>query len=225
VVHHAVLYAPNDAAAEAQAEGLDQAAGGPGYQCFGGVGVPAVPVMAWAPGMPATSYPDGTGLHLSAGRKLVLQVHYNLTFGALPDRTKIDISLAPSVAKPASMYATLDFNLKLAPGQKEVVDDSASMNNSPVPLTVYGIFPHMHTLGRTLSLEADLSGKTTCIGDVPDWNFHWQQFYMYSAPITLDPGATLRLKCTYDTRGQVDTVTWGEGTKDEMCVAMLYVTK
>jgi hypothetical protein len=34
----------------------------------------------------------------------------------------------------------------------------------------------------------------------------------------------LSLRCGYDTRSRTDTVTWGEGTSDEMCLAYLYVT-
>jgi hypothetical protein len=63
------------------------------------------------------------------------------------------------------------------------------------------------------------------VADVPDYNFNWQQFYMYKEPLALAPGSEIRLSCTYNTLGQVKTVTWGEGTDDEMCIALLYVSQ
>jgi hypothetical protein len=82
----------------------------------------------------------------------------------------------------------------------------------------------MHLLGRRLRLESEVNGVTTCLAEVPNWDFNWQQFFMYSQALTIEPGGTLRISCTYDTRGETSTVTWGEGTGDEMCAVGLYVT-
>lgn len=221
VVHHVVVFEPLTAAAQQQAEELDAAEAGPGYTCFGGASVPAQIVVGWAPGVPATRYPEGTGLLVPAGRKLVLQVHYNLSLGALPDRTKVDLQLEKTVAKPASIHAVLDPTLSLTPGMEEV-HAGATKNGPNANVMVYGVFPHMHTLGRKLSVNV-MGGA--CLADVPDYNFNWQQFYMYKDPIAVPAGSKLSIACQYNTLGQVKTVTWGEGTGDEMCVALLYTTK
>ena len=224
VVHHVVVYSFNDAAAEAQAEALDQAEAGPGYTCFGGAGASASFIVGWAPGVPVTRYPEGTGLVLNGGRKLAVQVHYNLAYGPLPDRTTVDIELAPSVAKPAGLYAVVNTDIDLPPGQELVETTKAFQNTAPVPMVVHGVFPHMHTLGRTLRVDIDNGSANTCLVNVPDWSFHWQQFYMYTQPIVVQPGGEVRIDCTYDTRGQTSSIQWGEGTGDEMCAVGLYVT-
>ncbi|MBM4360936.1 MAG: hypothetical protein FJ096_22785, partial [Deltaproteobacteria bacterium] len=40
-----------------------------------------------------------------------------------------------------------------------------------------------------------------------------------------EQGDLLKLTCHYDTLGKDTNTLWGEGTKDEMCVALLYVTR
>jgi mono/diheme cytochrome c family protein len=221
VVHHVVVFAPITEADQQKAEELDAAEAGPGYTCFGGASVPAQIMVGWAPGVPATRYPEGTGLRVAAGRKLVLQVHYNLSTGALPDQTKVDLELEKTVAKPASIHTVLDVNLSLTPGMEEV-HAGATKNGPNTDVMVHGVFPHMHTLGRKLSVNV-MGGA--CLADVPDYDFNWQQFYMYKDPIAVPAGSKLSIACQYNTLGQVKTVTWGEGTGDEMCVALLYITK
>jgi hypothetical protein len=84
----------------------------------------------------------------------------------------------------------------------------------------------MHTLGRSMRVDMTWGSRDACIVDVPAYSFGWQQFYFYEEPLRFDPalGGRLDISCTYDTRGAMDTVRWGEGTGDEMCIAALYVT-
>jgi hypothetical protein len=222
VVHHVILYSLDTTAAEEAALALDQGEEGPGYTCFGGSRVVESRFLAgWAPGTPATRYPEGTGLRLQAGRKLVVQVHYNLHEGPLPDRTKIDLELADR-ATEAAVVPIADFDLAVPPGTERAPTEATL----PVllPITVLGVFPHMHTLGRTLRLERIGGGEPACLLDVPRWDFNWQQFYFYEEPVRLDLLDQLRIECVYDTRERTETVRWGEGTQDEMCLAFLYVT-
>ena len=90
---------------------------------------------------------------------------------------------------------------------------------------VWGVFPHMHTLGRKLRAEVDHANQTTCLVDVPRWDFNWQQGYFYAdGPKLAGGGDMLRIACTHDTTSRGEPTTWGEGTNDEMCLAFLYVS-
>ena len=227
LVHHVVLFTLDTPTDEAIAESLDDNEAGPGYSCFGGSGVSTSRgVLVWAPGTGATTYPKGTGLRLYAGRKMAMQVHYSLLLGAEPDLSKIDLMLADSVDKEASLTAVYDIDLNLAPGQASA-KETASGAVPPLPLSVqlHGVYPHMHKLGRSMQVEVDEITGTSCLVDVPAWDFNWQQFYFYEEPVIIEPGPTVfRIDCEYDTRGQEGTVHWGEGTQDEMCIAAFYVT-
>ena len=227
-VHHIILYSLDDADTEASAVALDDAEPGPGYTCFGSAEVDGSSrfIAGWAPGTPVTRYPEGTGVELKANRKLVMQVHYNTLNGLFADRSAIDLELSDD-AKPAHIIPVADFDFEAPPGQADFVTteewDLASFG-VPISLTVHGVFPHMHTLGTTLRVELEHEGATSCLVDVPRWDFHWQQFYFYERPLLVGPTDKVRIACGYDTTSRDAPVTWGEGTMDEMCLNFLYVT-
>jgi hypothetical protein len=110
-VHHVILFrvAPSQVA---PARTLDSRSAGPGWSCFGGTGLPAGGagsigdslndanwVAAWAPGWGGNRLPEGTGVSLPAGSRLVMQVHYNLLNGRAPDRSHAVLTVAPPSAR------------------------------------------------------------------------------------------------------------------------------
>jgi hypothetical protein len=224
VVHHVVVFVVADDNAVEQANLLDAADPAPGWACFGGVGdnVNAALSVAWAPGVPATHFPKGTGLELAAGRKVVLQMHYNVEKGTYPDRTKVDLELVDSVDHVAHIEPLVDFNLALPP---KLADATSSFNTIvDQKRTVYGVFPHQHLLGKSMRLTHLAGDQESCALDLPKWDFNWQLFYFYHKPLELLPGDQLKLDCHYDTTGKNTPTGWGEGTSDEMCVTLLYET-
>jgi hypothetical protein len=121
VVHHVLLFEVRPSAI-AKIEALDEADPGPGYTCFGGIGVQptvrasnlakgelidfdAQMIVGWAPGAGATDIagaptklPDGTAIQLAAGSRLVMQVHYSLEnldrSKERADQTRVDMWFA-----------------------------------------------------------------------------------------------------------------------------------
>jgi hypothetical protein len=59
---------------------------------------------------------------------------------------------------------------------------------------------------------------------IPEWNFNWQQQYLYAAPIRLPAGTDVVMEFTYDNSGDNPRnpshpprrVTWGPSSTDEM---------
>lgn len=228
VVHHVIVYAPKGEAATAQVQALDDAEEGPGYTCFGTAQVPAGVAAAWAPGGGATHYPPGTGIRLQPGAPLVLQLHYNtLAAGELRDRTEVDLEVVREGVRPARFAGLADLQLELPPGEVEahagIEVEVGNTGNITGPVDLLGVFPHMHTLGRTLEIDRSGPSDSGCVIDVPRWDFHWQRLYFYDEPIRLDPADRLSMRCTYDTRSRDEVTRHGEGTLDEMCVAGLLV--
>jgi hypothetical protein len=223
VVHHAIVYAPSSDAEAANAEALDRAEAGLGYTCFGGARVDGDPRVLWAPGAGVTRLPADTGLPLVAGRKLVLQVHYNLTSGSFPDRTVVHLQTSATVTHPAAYLPVADTKMSVAAGQ-ELGTTTRSVNGINSAVKVYGVLPHMHTLGRTLRVNALSGGTSTCLVDVDRWDFHWQNAWWYEKPLEFASIASLNITCGYDTRTRTTPVTWGEGTSDEMCLNYVYLT-
>ncbi len=65
-------------------------------------------------------------------------------------------------------------------------------------------------------------GSETCLLQVPRWDFNWQQGYRMAEPVTLNPGDRLRLACEWNNEAGEQTVNWGDGTGDEMCLGVFY---
>lgn len=125
VVHHVILYRVPPAMV-ARARDRDAATQGDGWTCFGGTGLDsqgatlndAPWVGAWAPGGKAQVLAPDVGIPLAKGSLLVLQVHYNLLHGALPDRTSVNLRLSTSrrLAALETMLLPAPVELPCRPG-------------------------------------------------------------------------------------------------------------
>jgi hypothetical protein len=235
VVHHVILYKIASTQDQSTLEKKKSSDGFPGYECFGGPGGSGVPqpVALWAPGVGATEFSDGTGLVLEAGRKFVMQVHYNSTQGKFADKTSVALKFANS-AIPAKFIMLSNFNLNLPANQQNIV---ASTNitrlnmslinsvNQNKELSIYSVGPHMHTAGTQIRLDKISGSQSSCMMNVPLWDFNWQGGSSYTKPLTLGTNDSIKLTCTYDTTGRTQTTKFGEGTADEMCIVFLYATE
>jgi hypothetical protein len=215
-VHHATMYTVPLIAAQL----ADAATPEPGYTCFGGPGLVDGGLGGWLPGTPPTEYPDGTGVRISTLDAIVLQVHYNMLNGPPePDQTTLKLRLASSVPMEARYIPIADLNMKIPSGNHDYHDTIAIP--SPFAGKVWGVLPHMHTLGQTISVKMN----SQCLLDIPAWNFHWQQGYFFETPTSMPIklGDLITLDCGFNNTTGHD-VKWGETTADEMCLAFLYGT-
>lgn len=228
--HHMVVFYPMDDASALVGRLLDELEPGPGYTCFGSPGAPATILAAWAPGGGATHYPDNLGIEVQPGRPLIIQMHYNTvgTLNPAEDRTKIDLQVQTEGIAPAVFTQILDLDMNLPPGRTdaEEVFTATLAGNTRMqgPVQVYGVFPHMHELGRTQRLTVrGADAQESCVVDVPRWDFHWQRMYFFDQPLTIDAADEFKLRCVFDTTSRSEVTTWGEGTQDEMCVMGLLI--
>ena len=223
VVHHVIVYQPATEQAVTDAEALDAATDGDGYTCFGSAGVEASPLALWAPGAGSIAFPKGTGVKLAAGRKLIVQIHYNLENGVYPDRTRVALRYAKEPVITGQYWAAVNDQFVVPPGREHVEASATNGFDQPASFKVHGALPHMHTLGRTLHVSAE--GKTSqCLVDVDRWDFHWQNAWWYDTPLALKDVAALNITCGFDTRSRTESVRWGDSTTDEMCISYFYVT-
>lgn len=223
LVHHVLLYGVS----RAEAQRLDAAEPGEGYPCFGGPGTQAAlgtVYGAWVPGGSATQYPAGTGITMPTDDVIVMQIHYNTSHGSAgheigPDLTTIKLQLSEGrVEKPALIFPIADLNFTIPPR----ISGYTSSVTFPFPTTatLYGMGPHMHTRGKSITVTAD----NVCLVNVPSWDFNWQQLYQFVTPMALKAGVRLKLTCTWNNPTD-KIVRWGEGTDDEMCLNYLYMTR
>ncbi|NQX87579.1 MAG: hypothetical protein HRT77_02840, partial [Halioglobus sp.] len=112
-VHHvfAVVVDPDKLGPIEAADGAD---GKPGFPCWGapspeGGLVPPRTLTVWAPGISPGALPDGTGVRVDPGSKIVMQMHYNtVNTEPLPDQSSLDIRYVDEVDREAVTLFFLD---------------------------------------------------------------------------------------------------------------------
>jgi hypothetical protein len=218
VVHHVIFYIVPRAAAVAK----DAADPAPGWQCFGGANVTTEGTLgAWAPGGAAVTFPAGTGIRVKPGQVLAMQVHYNTDNGAEPDQTSVKLQYGTGGERSAYLVPLVADNFNIPAGAVNFAHSEPFPNTLGFDINVWGFLPHMHTLGKRISITAGTSDD--CLVEVPRWDFHWQTQYFRKTAYRVPNGAKLKLSCSWDNTTS-RAVTWGEGTGDEMCFAFIYAT-
>lgn len=103
-------------------------------------------------------------------------------------------------------------------------------------LVVHSAALHMHYLGTSGSLAVGRDGGgEDCMLRIDEWDFDWQGAYTLTEPLRVEPSDSLKISCTWDNSAENQPVVageviephdvqWGEGTTDEMCLGVLYVT-
>jgi hypothetical protein len=103
------------------------------------------------------------------------------------------------------------------------------------PLTIHGVGGHMHLRGLDIAVELNPgTPRARTLLHIPRWDFHWQDAYYLAQPIAAEPGDVVRVTCHFDNSASRQPVVgkrrlapryvlWGEGTTDEMCLALLQV--
>jgi hypothetical protein len=232
IVHHVLAYLDTTGASVA----LDEADPGLGYTCFGGPGFAATGgIGGWAPGAPPQANPDGVGVLLPAGARVVMQVHYhNRQRGPESDRTRIGLHfVSKPVDKRVRSIPVLNRGFFIPPGAPHH-EVRASYTIPPGrDMHAIGIAPHMHLLGREMKVTATYpDGTVAPLIYIDDWDFHWQGTYTFARPVPLPGGTRIDVEAVYDNsptnRRNPSTppraVGWGEATTDEMCIAFVRVT-
>jgi hypothetical protein len=103
------------------------------------------------------------------------------------------------------------------------------------PATIRAVAGHMHLLGRAITVDVNKgTPKAKRVLDIPNWNFDDQGSIPLDTPVDIGPGDDITVTCTHD-QGLRDLlpafrdvperyVAWGEGTTDEMCLAIVLMT-
>jgi hypothetical protein len=236
VVHHVILYVD----ASGQAEKLDAAEEGPGYTCLGGPGFEITSLDAqsmlggWVPGARTMRFPEGVGLFLPRDAKIVMQVHYYPGGRPGSDQTKVGLYYSKQPVAQRIRYVPVVNQTFKIPAGDSAHEVRAQLD---VPFFLSGrawqIIPHMHLLGRKIKVDLHKPDRSEePMVRIDDWDFNWQNFYMYEKPVKIPSRSSIRLTCSFDNSADnpknpsnpLKVVGWGEGTEDEMCLAFLGVT-
>jgi hypothetical protein len=120
-------------------------------------------------------------------------------------------------------------------GRNPADPPSGSTTTCTFPLGIGGrilrLTPHMHLLGTGMKIVLDPgTAKQRTLLDVTNYDFNYQRSYEI-APVTVGGDDSLQVTCTYNPRLRQQLpqlrrlpprfVTWGDGSSDEMCLAIV----
>jgi mono/diheme cytochrome c family protein len=180
-------------------------------------------IATTAPGTNAVTFPAGTALLVKAGSMLTLQVHYTANGSAQRDRTSVGFVFAKEPPRQEiRTSAFINAQFALPPGSRnERVEASIEFTADS---HIWALFPHTHLRGK--SWEYTLirpDWKSEVVLSVPNYDFGWQTYYLYTKPIAAPKGTRLVAVAHYDNsagnRNNPDPkveVRWGEQTWEEM---------
>lgn len=223
IVQQVTLFALDSPAAEADAARLDEQDAGPGWSCYGNTRTAARFVSSWSWNTSVLRMPTGTGLRLQAGRKMVVQVHYNITAAGMSAATSIHVplELAARVPREATILTVEPRDFVLAP-ERPFVETTGQVKVDRA-VDVLALSPRMHVLGRTLEINRERGGARSCLANFDHWKFYEQRQFNSAVPVLVEAGDVLNVTCSYTTQGSQGPVKMGETIHDEECLAWLYV--
>ena len=227
VLHHARILL-DDSGELRRLDGKDPRPG------FGGMEAPGARFpdghfLGWAPGRNPTL--EAFQWPIEPGTDLVVQMH--LTPSGRPEPVQASVGLYFTDDPPAATPLMLRLGAKTI--DIPAGDASYPLTDSyvlPVDVSLLSIYPHAHYLAREMTVTAEPPGQPAqTLLRIRDWNFKWQDEYLYTSPIALARGTKIVMRYRYDNSGgnprnpnsPPKRVRFGPDTSDEMGELLLQV--
>ena len=229
VVHHSITYFDTTG----RGRELDAEDPQPGYSRLGSPGFAVSGSLGgWGPGGQPRRLPKGLGRPLAKGSDIVLQIHYHPIGRAVSDQSRLGLYFAPSSSTHKTteiMVANIDLHIPAGAARHH----HHAEYEIPVDTIVFDATPHMHVLGKEIKAVAHRpDGTTEPLIWIRDWDFYWQDNYVYRNPVSLPAGTQIELDCWFDnsTNNPLNPnspprdVHWGDFSTDEMAICYFQVT-
>jgi len=220
IVHHALIYI--DEAGTYQTDSTSGNCNGP---------TSATLVGGYTPGSSPLIFPNNTdlklGMEMTANSNIVFAMHYpGGSYGEF-DSTKVIFHFydeqETGIREVSAAPILQNWSFVLPPD--EITNVTASYAGSGAEYSLLSVFPHMHLLGKNIkSYGLTPANDTIRIIDVPRWDFHWQDFYIFKNLVKLPSNTSLHAEGNFDNTvnnihnpsNPPETVYPGLNTTDEM---------
>ena len=224
VVHHALLGLDYNG----RGRWLDAQDPGPGFigmdQAF-----EDTRIATYAVGSLPYFLPEGVAYEIEPGADLILEVHYHPSGKAEVDQSKVGFYLTkePPTRRMTPLQIPPSFGITTALDIPPGVSDYTLNHRYTIShdVDVILIFPHAHYICKEIKGVATRpDGSETTLIWIKDWDFAWQEQYLFEDPPRLPAGTVIDITWIYDNSADNPSnpsnpprrVTWGEGSTDEM---------
>ena len=240
VVHHSLFF--SDTSGNARAQEQKTTDGQPGFPGFGTVFSVVDTTSAlngglggWVPGTTPAFLPDGIAMPLPKNSDFLLQTHFHPNGMAQVEKTVVGLYFGPPPSRiltqlQAPAFFGIRANIDIPAGEPNYkVRGSFTL---PADADGVGVAAHAHLLAREAKLTATLpTGEVRILLWIRNWEFTWQDQYLFQDLVHLPKGTRLDGELTYDNSANnvrnphtpPVRVTWGENSTDEMGSLLLSV--
>ena len=238
VVHHSLFFSDTTGGAAA----LNGKDGQPGFPGFGTIFTVGNPLAAlngglggWVPGTTPAFLPDGIAVPLPKGSDFLMQTHFHPNGQPHTEKTVVGLYFGPAPLRTMTQVQVPSFfgiraNIDIPAGVPDYkVRGSFTL---PVDVDAVGVWAHCHYLGKEAKLTATLpNGEVKILLWIRQWDFNWQDQYLFQDLLPLPKGTRLDGELVYDNsdanyknpNSPPKEVKWGENSTDEMGSLLLNV--
>ena len=192
-------------------------------------------VGEFAPGSLPITYPGDDnmafGMNFPANSNVILAMHYPVGSLGMMDSTQVHFYFYPDQVNQFREIEinpiVQNFNFCVPANQTLTVNESYQVPSFSPDLSLFGVFPHMHLIGKSIETYGlSSNGDTTNFVKVPDWDFEWQGAYHFNKMKKINAGSTIKSIAYYDNTSSnlhnpntpPQTICAGFNTTDEMFV-------
>jgi uncharacterized protein (TIGR03437 family) len=238
VVHHSLFFSDTTGGARAM-DGKDGQPGFPGFGSIFTVGDPLAKLTGglggWVPGTTPAFLPTGIAVPLPKGSDFLMQIHFHPNGQPQSEKTVVGLYFGPAPTRPMTQIQVPAFfgiraNIDIAAGTPDYkVRGSYTL---PVDVDAVGVTAHAHYLSKEAKLTATLpTGEVRILLWIRQWDFNWQDQYLFQDLLPLPKGTRLDGELIYDNseanfrnpNTPPKRVQWGENSTDEMGSLLLNV--
>ena len=193
-------------------------------------------IYSYIPGATPYYTPVGTGIRLPANTRLVLQIHYAPGSAGQVDSTRINFNVTTTPLRNITVDALLNHYTSLTNGPLSIPANQIKTFYEQAQFTVPNlnfngwtalyVFPHMHLVAKSIHAYAlkPVTNDTIRFVKIHDWDFHWQDNYVFPNTVKIPNGTTFKATAVYDNTSNnphnpnnpPQNVSAGEATTDEM---------
>ncbi|MCI0525108.1 MAG: cytochrome c [Acidobacteria bacterium] len=189
-------------------------------------------LAGFAPGMNPGIFEPGAVKKVSAGSKIIFQMHYSKVAGSVQkDRSMIGLIFAKGPAEKQIITRPISNNFfKIPPGAENHRVTACWTTKEDIHLI--NAMPHMHLRGKAMEIKAYYpDGRSEVLLDVPNYSFSWQTVYYYKKPLAIPKGTKFVVTAHFDNSSKnkynpdpTQAVRFGEPTYDDMMIGWIDYT-
>lgn len=222
-LHHVLVWLDSTGDARRQ----DEADAAPGFRkmSFKRTGA----LGGWAVGGGPRMLPEGLAHPLPKGSDVILSCHFHPTGKEAQEKVTLGLYLAKE--PPARRIVSLGMpplfargvGLDIPAGEANyTIKDTLTL---PVDTDLIAVGAHAHYTGKSMEAVATLpDGTKKTVFRISDWDFNWQDQYVYKEAVRLPAGTRLDATIVWDNSSANPNnpsspprrITWGEESEDEM---------